>query len=197
LVEGTTTLVMYVDSWAENGSANGLVAEADESDNKATLTLDDSAPTVPSEEPAPEPSTPTPGGDPKFETAIGFRPTPHGFPFENWGGYQYDDSTDLDTATMIRLFGATNVCHSGSTPEDCVLKAAARQWREARLEGVRRGHCYGFAVAGQRFFAGIDTPGNYQTGATSTWELQPSAPYARTHHRVYDHPISEPGRRQR
>jgi uncharacterized repeat protein (TIGR01451 family) len=128
---------------------------------------------TPSETPTETP-TPEPGG--QFEASISLRANPHGFVFENWGGNKYDDSTDFDNATLIRMFGAQNVCHSGSTAQDCVLTAAARQWRDAQLESVRGGHCYGMAVGAQRFFVNADSPANYQAGAANTYALQPDAP---------------------
>jgi hypothetical protein len=107
-----------------------------------------------------------------FEVYNSFRPKPWGYKFENWGvKADYPNNGDLDTATLIRMFG-TGVCQTGSTAADCVLKASARSWRADRLASANGGHCYGMAVAAQRFYAGFDQAGNYQGGANNTFDLE-------------------------
>ncbi|MEZ4658156.1 MAG: hypothetical protein R2911_11330 [Caldilineaceae bacterium] len=125
---------------------------------------------MPTGQPTP---TPTPAGG-QFTVDSGFRPNPQGYAFENWGGQLYDNSTDLNAASLIRLFGAANVCQVGTTANDCVLTAAARKWREEQLQGMYNGHCAGFAATSQRFFAGYDLVGNYQSDTASVFDLQPS-----------------------
>ncbi|MEM7535248.1 MAG: CARDB domain-containing protein [Chloroflexota bacterium] len=188
---GATDLYFYVDSWADNGSPNGLIRESNETDNGEhfVIEVDDSAP----QQPTPVPPTPTPtattppvppsqptpdssGGDSRFEASINFRPNPNGFKFENWGGTTYSDAQDLNPGQLIRMFGASNVCRTGSTAQDCVLTAAARQWREQELKGVAGGHCYGMAVASQRFFNNSDSPSNFQAGINQTIGLDPQVP---------------------
>lgn len=111
-----------------------------------------------------------------FEVSNNFRPIPSGYHFDNWGkpNTQYDDSTDFDNATLIRMFGGVNVCQTGSTAQDCTLNAAARQWRAGWLKSLEGGHCYGMATTSQLFFAGLDQPGNYQSGAGTTYALDPA-----------------------
>ncbi len=109
-----------------------------------------------------------------FEAFNNFRANPDGYEFKNWGGSTYDDSTDFDVATMVRMFGV-GVCQNGTTEANCVLSAAARTWRESELASWRGGHCYGLAASSQLFFAGLDSQSKYQAGATSTYGLNSDA----------------------
>ncbi len=193
LPAGVKAVYVYVDSWAENESTNGLVREDNEQDNAALIefvpsnpvpSTDPNAPTaVPTPTPTRLPTlTPTPVATPNatpvdnnsgFETQINFRPETHGYVFENWGGDKYPEDGDLDTASLIRMFGAANVCQSGSDAASCVLSASARQWRTQQLRSMQGGHCYGMAVTSQQFYNGSVTPGEYQSGASSIRDLQP------------------------
>ena len=109
-----------------------------------------------------------------FETANNFRPQPWGYGFENWGNDTYNDSTDFDAATLVRMFGS-GVCLSGSTAQECVLKASAITWRQQQLASVKGGHCYGMAVSSQRFFAELDLTSSFQSGTAKTYDLDPTA----------------------
>ena len=179
LPAAASDLYAYADSWAQNASTNGLIRETDETDNGFHFTLQANPPPAdagPIYLPIAKfaPSRPP---EPEFDASIPFRPLPDGFKFENWGGNAYDESTDLDAGSLIRMFGANNVCRSGSTGADCVLTAAAREWREQNaLGGARGGHCYGLALASQRFYGGLDSPSNYQSGISSTYDLDPLPP---------------------
>lgn len=108
-----------------------------------------------------------------LDSAINLPPNSGGYPFENWGGDTYDDSEDLNAATLIEMFGAENTCVTGETGDDCVLKAAAREWRTKWLDLVKQGHCYGLAVTSQRFFTGLETPEDFRTAASNVFELDP------------------------
>lgn len=114
-----------------------------------------------------------------FEVYSSFRPQPWGYNFANWGGTKYDNSTDLDTATLIRMFGP-GVCQTGSTAADCMLKASARDWRTGQLTSADGGHCYGLAVTSQMFFGKFDQPAVYQSTAANTYALDP-LPAVRAH----------------
>ncbi|OYT73176.1 MAG: hypothetical protein CFK52_02615 [Chloracidobacterium sp. CP2_5A] len=119
-----------------------------------------------------------PGGE--IVASIKFDPRVHGFAFENYGNDSHDWENDLTTADLIRMFGAENVCHDGSTPEDCVLTAAAREWKIAQLKGMDGGHCEGMAVASLRLFTskpfrGKRTPGDFQKGAKTAQDLKREA----------------------
>lgn len=186
------SVYVYVDSWAENESTNGQIREDNEQDNLAILEfapsnpIPSTDPNAPTPVPTPTPTrlptlTPTPGVTPNatpvdnnsgFESEISFRAETHGYGFENWGGTQYPDSGDLDNATMIRMFGAANVCQSGNNAQNCVLSASARQWRTQQLKSMEGGHCYGMAVTSQRFYGTFDSVGQYQNGASSITDLQ-------------------------
>lgn len=110
-----------------------------------------------------------------FETMNTFRPKPWGYNFANWGKDKYDASTDLDPATLIRMFGANTVCQSGNTAQDCVLKTTAQKWRNEWLTIANGGHCYGLAASSQLFFAGLDNASTYQSGAAQTYDLDANA----------------------
>lgn len=112
--------------------------------------------------------------DGNFEASNDFRPKPNGYEFENWGD-DYDESTDFDNATLIRMFGASNICQTGDTAQSCVLTAATRTWRQGRLTFLQGGHCYGMATSSQMFFAALNQPGNYQSGAANTYDLETGA----------------------
>jgi len=108
-----------------------------------------------------------------FEVSNNFRPKPWGYHFDNWGK-DYDDSTDFDTATLLRMFGPT-ICQTGTTASDCVLKASMRDWRDGWLKSAKGGHCYGLAVTSQMFYAKLDKPAVYFSTAANTFDMDASA----------------------
>src|SRR4029079_7693369 len=58
-----------------------------------------------------------------------YDPKVEGYGFRNYGG-KHDNENDLDAGDLIKLFGAENVCESGSTEQDCVLYEPAEEWLE-------------------------------------------------------------------
>lgn len=115
------------------------------------------------------------------QQAIDFQPNPDGYSFPNYGN-SHVWSDDLGVADLINMFGAAEVCASGSTPADCVLTSTANSWRLWILSIANGGHCEGMAVTclrlykGQPFYTGDTTPGDFQTGALATYDLARSQP---------------------
>ncbi len=117
----------------------------------------------------------TPEGE--ILAALKFDPEVNGFSFENYGNEDHDWRRDLTAADLIKMFGAENVCHSGSTAKDCKLTAAAREWLDAQLKAMDGGHCEGMAVVSLRFltgrpFNGRKAPADYQKDAQAPHDLQ-------------------------
>jgi hypothetical protein len=112
----------------------------------------------------------------RYSASFGFQPNPDGYSFSNYGNSHYWQD-DLGVADLINMFGAGNVCASGSTPADCVLTASAETWRQQMLNMGSGGHCEGMAVTSLRFFkrqtyyTGDTTPGDFQGGAQRTYDL--------------------------
>jgi hypothetical protein len=112
----------------------------------------------------------------KIVAKLDFAPKPNGFGFENYGAGG-DSKDDLGAADMIDLFGAENVCESGSTPEDCQLSEPAQAWIEEKLKSMNSGHCEGMAVTSLRFLEGKPFrsktgPNSFQSGAESVFDLK-------------------------
>src|SRR6267378_1309421 len=111
----------------------------------------------------------------KIVAKLDFEPKPNGFHFENYGN-DSESANDLGPADLIDLFGAENVCESGSTAEDCQLSEPAQAWMEEKIKGMNGGHCEGMAVAALRFLEGKDfkgkgKPSSFQDGAESVFDL--------------------------
>lgn len=107
-----------------------------------------------------------------------YDPTIEGYGFRNYGS-KHDNEHDLDAADLIKLFGAENVCESGSTAQDCVLYEPAEEWLAKEFKMLANGHCDGLAITSLRFWMGHDfggraTPANWQSGAHDVSDLQES-----------------------
>jgi hypothetical protein len=126
------------------------------------------------------------GNLPKFSEAkmvaeLDFDPKVNGFGFENFGNKQRNWQDDLGAEDMIRLFGVKAVCKVGNTPQNCVMKAAAREWMMKQLEGMDGGHCEGLAATSLRFMLGKEfkskvRPSDFQPGATVPFKLKLNQP---------------------
>ena len=106
---------------------------------------------------------------------IEFAAKPNGFHFRNYGD-DGNTENDLGPADLIDLFGAQEVCASGSTAEDCELTEPAQAWLEEKLKSMNGGHCEGMAVTSLRFFEGKHfrsrgNPDSFQDGADSVFDL--------------------------
>jgi hypothetical protein len=112
-----------------------------------------------------------------YASGFHFQPDPDGYSFPNYGnsGHYYQD--DLGAGDLISMFGADKVCASGSTPADCVLTTAAETWRQKVFGWMNGGHCEGMAVTslrffkGQTYYTGDTTPGDFQAGAQTVYDL--------------------------
>ncbi|NDA59632.1 MAG: hypothetical protein EBY56_06835 [Actinobacteria bacterium] len=81
--------------------------------------------------------------------STGFTVASDGFSFANWRG-----EGNLDTDSMITLFGRSDVCAEGSG-EECELLPAAQQWLTQANSSLSSGRCEGFAVLSQSLFDGV------------------------------------------
>ena len=115
----------------------------------------------------------TPAGDLPTEGLIcadsGMRPTTDGFSFENWGGPVAEDAVDLNTAAA--LYGVESVC-AEVQDNACTPLPGAQQWVEEMNASIEGGRCEGMAVMSQRFAVGLNSPSEYQDGATVVADLQ-------------------------
>ena len=107
---------------------------------------------------------------------LNFEPAADGFGFRNYGR-NHANENDLNAGNLIALFGAENVCQSGSTAGDCVLTEPAEEWLEECIKLLAGGHCEGLAVTSLRFweglpFAGKTSPADFQSGAERVSELK-------------------------
>src|SRR6266404_359468 len=105
-----------------------------------------------------------------------YDPTIEGYGFRNYG-HDHDNESDLDAADLIKMFGAENVCESGSTAKDCVLSEPAEEWLAQEFKMLANGHCDGLAMTSLRFWLGLpfegkSAPGDWQSGAHKVSELQ-------------------------
>jgi hypothetical protein len=96
----------------------------------------------------------------------GFRPTSDDFSFPNWAGVQDQDGGDGFTLdTLVRLYGATEVCVDGIA-DPCEPTPIATQTIEQWSSALAGGRCEGMATLSLRYFLGLD-----QSGVASTVEL--------------------------
>jgi hypothetical protein len=95
----------------------------------------------------------------------GFRPTPNGLPFANYGNQLADGTlpTNLTAAEMQRLFGDV-VCADAASGR-CDLIPEAQAWLESTNQMMAGGHCYGFSIAADLIWQGKLDPTTF--GATS------------------------------
>ncbi len=108
-----------------------------------------------------------------------YDPKVHAYGFRNYGRYEGIE-TELDAGDLIKLFGAENVCESGTTAQDCVLYEPAEEWLEQQFKMLGNGHCDGLAMTSLRFWLGLpfegkEGPGAWQSGAHDVSSLQRSA----------------------
>lgn len=106
---------------------------------------------------------------------MGFRPNPNGYSFNNYGGYyplppELFDFTNSDTVVM---FGEEQTC-AYTIGNICILKLSAGLWNEAINFTMNGGHCDGMTTTSLRFFKSLNSPGEFQEGANTTYDLQKS-----------------------
>ena len=105
-----------------------------------------------------------------------YDPKIEGYGFRNYGPYEGIESS-LAAADLIMMFGAENVCESGTTAQDCVLYEPAEEWLEQQFKMLSGGHCDGLAMTSLRFwigrpFGGKSEPVNWQSGAEKVSDLR-------------------------
>lgn len=84
----------------------------------------------------------------------GFRPWVDGFGFENYGNDV--GPQNMTPAEVEGIFGS-QVCASG-TGADCELIPTAAKWMEVENERMAGGHCMGFSVTANQFYAQVRDP---------------------------------------
>jgi hypothetical protein len=112
----------------------------------------------------------------KMIAQLDFRPAANGFGFRNYGR-DHDNENDLNPGNLVALFGAENVCQSGSTASDCVLTEPAEEWLEECIKLLEGGHCEGLAVTSLRLwdelpYLGKKAPADFQSGAEKASDLE-------------------------
>ena len=105
-----------------------------------------------------------------------YSPAANGYGFRNYGR-DHDNENDLSAADLIGIFGAENVCESGSTANDCVLYEPAEEWLAEAVKLLEGGHCEGLAVTSLRFWQGLPfegktSPADWQSGAHAVSDLE-------------------------
>lgn len=110
----------------------------------------------------------------------GFRPFTDGFSFFNTSkpdsgnhalfGTPKSGPKNLDANTLRSMMGK-RVCVEGSSEGLCTLTLAGKLWRDSTNENMNGGHCYGMASTAGQLFVGQLTPSEFQSGATSTYDL--------------------------
>ncbi|GAK50371.1 hypothetical protein U14_01601 [Candidatus Moduliflexus flocculans] len=110
-----------------------------------------------------------PGKDGKVAADTEFRPKPHGFKFENWGGGE-NPQGDLTADDARCLFG-DQVC-ARIKDGKCEPTPAAKTWVKAMNKSMTGGHCEGMAALSAAFFAGAENAQDY--GAKTAFDLETS-----------------------
>lgn len=101
----------------------------------------------------------------------GFRLSADDFSFPNWSGIE-GNTDSLGADTLISLFGAANVCASGTNADDCKLLASAQHTLDEWSAALDGGRCEGMATLSLRFFLGIDDRSVIETGAARTVDMK-------------------------
>lgn len=113
----------------------------------------------------------------KILASLDFEIPKDGFGFKNYKNEGERWKDDIGAEDLIRMFGVKAVCKSGNSPQNCVLKAAARKWIEQYLEAMDIGHCEGIGVAALRMNTGLAfkrrvAPNQFQNGIELPFRLQ-------------------------
>jgi hypothetical protein len=98
----------------------------------------------------------------------GFRPKPHGFSFENWGGNQHPHAK-LTPDDAAYLFG-DQAC-ARKQDDVCVPTPGAKLWIEQMNKATEGGHCEGMAVLSAAFYVKQEKVDDF--GARQAFELKP------------------------
>ncbi|MEM7333864.1 MAG: Ig-like domain-containing protein [Chloroflexota bacterium] len=96
----------------------------------------------------------------------GFRPSTHGYAFENYGTTKAEDTTPSSTV-LIEMFGAASVCKVGTLSQDatsCILDTHVHLIL-ADQNDKTYGQAYGMVVTTMRFFADVELPSDILGGS--------------------------------
>ena len=99
----------------------------------------------------------------------GFRFSADDFKFANWAGLDAD-TEELRIDTLVRMYGADDVCVNGTTNPCEPLPNAAEtleQWEESLMGG----RCEGLAALALRYFLGLDSVATTEANAARTFDL--------------------------
>lgn len=113
----------------------------------------------------------------KIIASLDFEIPKDGFAFKNYKNEGDKWKDDIGAEDLIRMFGVKAVCKKGNSPQNCVLKAAARKWIEYYLEAMDIGHCEGIGVASLRMNTGLPfkkrvAPNEFQNGIELPFRLR-------------------------
>ena len=98
----------------------------------------------------------------------GFRPQPHGFSFQNWGGTEHPHA-QLTADDAAYLFG-DQVC-ARRQGDSCVPTPAANMWIAEMNRATESGHCEGMAALSAAFYVKTEKVDEY--GAGQAFALKP------------------------
>ncbi len=99
----------------------------------------------------------------------GFRPKPHGFSFENWGGNQHPHAK-LTPDDAAYLFGEQACARKQN--DVCVPTPGAKMWIDQMNKATEGGHCEGMAVLSAAFYVKQEKVDDF--GARQAFELKPN-----------------------
>jgi N-acetylneuraminic acid mutarotase len=102
---------------------------------------------------------------------IGFRPTPDGYSFANYGGQFSLPPYDFTTDDVVNMFGPDAAC-AIRVGLSCDLKPQAYLWWYNVNYIMNKGHCDGMASTSLRFFKKLETPAAFQDGAQWAYDLR-------------------------
>ncbi len=115
----------------------------------------------------------------------------HGYQFQNYGASPRNVD-DFSKSDVFELVGpAACIAGTGTSAQDCVLKAGAQAWLQKAIASPDGGHCDGFAATSLRLFNSMpynqySTPGTFQPGAVNTIDLAlPGQPIEHYIHRYF------------
>ncbi len=108
------------------------------------------------------------GGAGEVVADSGFRPQPHGFSFQNWGGKEHPHA-QLTADDAAYLFG-DQVC-ARKQGDNCVPTPAASMWIAEMNRATESGHCEGMAALSAAFYVKTEKIDEY--GAGQAFALKP------------------------
>jgi hypothetical protein len=108
-----------------------------------------------------------------FLADTGFRPSIHGFRFQNEGGQYPKTPPVLTAAGVSKLFGK-DACVGGDV-KSCKLTPVATEWMAMVNRAMNIGQCEGMAVSSLAFFKKINDPTAFAPGAKSAHDLTHAA----------------------